>query len=95
MLGVSLFTLTFFIWAGITAVLLALLIYRAIVGIHEEDQLFLDRAEAALEKEHDEVVQRIGRLDPIIKGLAIVSGSLILILAGVWLYRGLYGQVQL
>ena len=95
MLGVSLFTLTFFIWAGITVVLLALLIYRAIVGIHEEDQLFLDRAEAALEQEQVEVLRRIGRLDPIIKGLAIVSGSLILILAGIWLYRGLFGPAQL
>ena len=95
MWGVSLFTLAFFIWGGLTVVLLALLIYRAIVGIHEEDQLFLDRAEAALEQEQVEVLRRIGRLDPIIKGLAIVSGSLILILAGIWLYRGLYGQVQL
>lgn len=91
----SLFTLTFFIWAGLTVVLLALLIYRAIVGIHEEDQIFLDRAEAALEQENLKVVQRIARLDPIIKGLAIASGSLLVILVGVWLYRGLYGQVQL
>ena len=91
MLGVSLFTLTFFIWAGLTVVLLALLIYRAIVGIHEEDQIFLDRAEAALEQEQVEVLRRIGRLDPIIKGLAIASGSLIVILVGIWLYRGLYG----
>ena len=92
MLGVSLFTLTFFIWAGITVVLLALLIYRAIVGIHEEDQIFLDRAEAALEQEQVEVLRRIGRLDPIIKGLAIASGTLIVILVGIWLYRGLYGS---
>ena len=83
MLGVSLFTLTFFIWAGLTVVLLALFIYRAIVGIHEEDQLFLDRAEAALEQEQVEVLHRIGRLDPIIKGLAIASESLSLILAGI------------
>ena len=92
---VSLFTLTFFIWAGITVVLIALLIYRAIVGIHEEDQLFLDRAEAALEQEQVEVLRRIGRLDPIITVLGVVSGSLILILAGIWLYRGLYGQITL
>ena len=95
MLGVSLFTLAFIIWAGITVVLLALLIYRAIVGIHEEDQLSLDRAEAALEQEQVDVLRRIGRLDPIITVLGVASGSLILILAGKWLYRGLYGQVQL
>ena len=95
MLGVSLFTLAFFIWGGLTAVLLAFLIYRAIVGIHEEDQIFLDSAEAALEQEQVEVLRRIGRLDPIIKGLAIASGSLLLILAGIWLYRGLYGAATL
>ena len=93
MMGVSLFSLMLAVWGGLTVLLIGLLIYRALVGIHEEDQTFLDRAEAALEQEQVEVQQRIRRLDPIIKWLAIASGTLILILVGVWLYRGLYGPV--
>ena len=91
----SLFSLAFMVWAGLTTVLLGLIIYRAIVGIHEEDQIFLDRAEAALEKEQVDVLRRIRRLDPIITGLAIASGGLILILGGIWLYQGLYGVATL
>jgi len=89
------FTLLLYGWVGLTVVLVVLVIYRALVGIHEEDQIFLDRAEAALEQEQVEVLRKINRIDPIIKGLAIASGSLILILIGVWIYRGLYAPVVL
>jgi len=95
MLGFSLFTLLLFVWAALTVVLVGVWIYRAIIGMHEEDQLFLDRAEAALEQNQIETLQRINRLDPILKGLAIASGGLLLILGAVWLYRGLYGPVML
>jgi hypothetical protein len=88
-MGVSLFNLLLYGWAGLTVVLIALVIYRALVGIHEEDQIFLDRAEAALEREQLEVVRKINRIDPIIKSLAIASGSLVLVLIGIWIYRGL------
>ena len=89
------FTLLLYGWAGLTVVLVVLLIYRALIGLHEEDQIFLDRAEAALEQEQVEVLRKIRRIDPIVKGLAIASGSLILILVGVWIYRGLYAPVVL
>jgi len=89
------FTLLLYGWAGLTVVLVVLLIYRALLGLHEEDQIFLDRAEAALEQEQVEVLRKIRRIDPIVKGLAIASGSLIVILIGVWIYRGLYAPVVL
>ena len=89
------FTLLLYGWAGLTVVLVVLLIYRALIGLHEEDQIFLDRAEAALEQEQVEVLRKIRRIDPIVKGLAIASGSLLVILIGVWIYRGLYAPVVL
>jgi len=89
------FTLLLYGWAGLTVVLVVLLIYRALVGLHEEDQIFLDRAEAALEQEQVEVLRKIRRIDPIVKGLAIASGSLIVILIAIWIYRGLYAPVVL
>ena len=89
------FTLLLYGWAGLTVVLVVLLIYRALLGLHEEDQIFLDRAEAALEQEQVEVLRKIRRIDPIVKGLAIASGSLLVILIGVWIYRGLYAPVVL
>jgi len=47
----SLLTLLMVLWGAITVVLIGLVIYRAVVGIHEEDQIFLDQAEVSLEKE--------------------------------------------
>ena len=95
MFGISLLATLLTIWGALTVVLIGFLIYRAVVGIHEEDQIFLDRAGAAMEKEQVETLARINRLDPIVKGLAIASGGLLLIIAAVWLYRGLYGPVIL
>ena len=80
------------VWGVITVVLVALLIYRSVLGIHEEDQIFLDQAEAALEKEQVETLTKINRIDPIIKGAAVLSVGLLLVIAGVWLYRGLIGS---
>ncbi|MBI4442769.1 MAG: hypothetical protein HY649_05275 [Acidobacteria bacterium] len=91
MLGVSLLSTLLVIWGIITVALVVVVIYRAVVGIHEEDQLFLDRAEAAMEREQVETLARIRVLDPILKVLAIASGGLLLVIAAVWLYRGLYG----
>jgi hypothetical protein len=88
-MGVSLFAMTLYFWAGLTAVLLVLLLYRTLIGMHEENQIFLDRAEAALEQEQLDVMRKLKRIDPILKGLAILSGSLILILGIIWLYRSL------
>ncbi len=80
------------VWGAITVVLIALVIYRSVVGIHEQDSVMLSRAEAALQKEHQEVLRRITRVDQLIKVASALSGVLLLIMAGIWLYQGFYGQ---
>ena len=85
----SLLMIMVIIWGALAVVLVGLIIYRAVIGIHEEDQIFLDQVEAALEKEQVEILQRINRLDPIIKGFAIATGALLLIIATVWVYQAL------
>ncbi len=79
------------LWSVVTVILLAMIIYRAVMGIHEENRIFLDRAEAALEKEQLDTLKRINMLDGFIKGLGIVSGALLLIIAAIWFYQGFYG----
>lgn len=78
------------LWGAITAILVGLVIYRAVVGIHEEDQIFLDRAEAALEQAQVVTLNRIRRLDVYLKGFGITSGGLLLLIAAIWVYLGLY-----
>jgi hypothetical protein len=93
--GYSPLALLGILWGAITVVLVALVIYRAIVGIHEDDQLFLARAGAAPEKEQTRTLKRIRVLDAWIKRFIIVSGFLLLILAGIWFYQGFYGPASL
>lgn len=78
-------------WGAITAVLLALVIYRTVVGFHEEGQIFIDRAEAAMEQEQVATLKRINSLDRYIKVIGLLSGVLLLVMAGIWIYVGFYG----
>ena len=73
----------------LAAVFAGLLIYRSILGNHEADQIFLDRAEAALEQEQIDVVRRINRIDPLIRWVGVAVGVLLLFPGGLWLYRGI------
>ena len=92
--GLSPLMLLWIVWSAITVVLVGLVIYRAVVGIHEEDQLFLNRAETAPEQEQAATLKRIKSLDLFIKVFGIVSGALMLSIAAVWVYQGIYGQAS-
>ena len=81
-------------WGVVTAVLLGLVIYRTVVGFHEEGQIFLDRAEAAMAQEQVITLKRINVLDHYIKGIGLISGMILLIMAGIWLYHGFYGPTM-
>ena len=79
------------IWAAITAVLVILMIYRSLIGLKEDDQLFLDSAENRLEAEQQALLNRIHRLQPYIRSLAAASGVVLITIAGIWIYRGIIG----
>ena len=78
------------LWIADTAVLMALIIYRSVVGIHEQNRIYLARGEAALEKDQLTTQKHIGTLDASIKIVAIASGALLLILGCYWFYQGIY-----
>jgi hypothetical protein len=79
------------VWAVLTTVLVVLLIYRSALSMHEDDQLFLDRAESHLEKEQQQLMVRMNQLRPFVNILGISSGLLVLAMAGLWLWRGWNG----
>jgi hypothetical protein len=76
-------------WGVITAALICVLIYRSTLSTREEDQLFLDAAEESMATEQRELVARIERLGRPIVALTVVSGALLLVIAGLWLWEGL------
>ena len=86
MLDSSSLTLLWIIWGGITGVFVALLMYRSVIGMKEEDQIFLDPAEASLENEQQQVLKRLQRLSPFIKGFGVASAALLIVILGIWSY---------
>ena len=80
------------IWGIVTAALVILVIYRGTLSLHEDDQLFLGDSEAHLAKEQQLLVARLTKLSPIVHLLAATSGGLILVIAGMWIWRGLHAM---
>ena len=84
-----------YIALGVVTVLLVSLIgYRSVIGIKEDDQLFLDTenpTEGRLQAEQQAILMRVNKLTVFIKGLWVASGAILLFIAGIWIYRGVVG----
>lgn len=76
-------------WGLLTLTLFLLWIYRSTLENKEEDQLFLDKAEEHMAKEQAALVAKITSLDKPMMILGVLSGVLLLVIAGVWVWRGL------
>jgi hypothetical protein len=73
----------------VTAVFLALVLWRSILTTHEDDQLCIDAAGDHMAQEQRELIAKITRLSKPITTSGIAAGILLLLLAGMWLYNGL------
>ncbi|HTT63695.1 MAG TPA: hypothetical protein VLW25_14900 [Bryobacteraceae bacterium] len=89
MSGVSPLTWMLLIWGTITAVFVVLMIYRSLVAMREDDQLFLDPAESKMQEEQNEVQRKMNRLTPYTKGFGFASAGLLVVIAGLWVYQAL------
>lgn len=78
-------------WAAITAALLVLWIYKGRLEDREEDQLFLDAAEEHIASEQRALVARLVRLNKPMMILGVLSGMLLIICFGMWIWEGLRG----
>ncbi len=78
-------------WGIVTAVFLVLWLRRSLLASHEDDQIFLDAAEEHMAREQRELVAKINALSRPIMGTGILSGVLLLVIAGMWLKEGLKG----
>ncbi len=74
-------------WGVVTAVLVCILIYRSTLETREEDQIFLGGGEESMASEQRALVARIERLSRPITALVVVSGSLLAVTAGLWLWQ--------
>jgi len=83
------------VWGVLTAILIILLIYRSTLTMHEDDQLFLNESDTHMEQEQAEVLSKVNKIGPYVKVLGAVSGVLILVIAGIYLYQGLSNTLPL
>jgi hypothetical protein len=75
------------LWSVVTAVFVALMVYRANLANHETDQLFLNDEDtvSSNHQENDRIVHLMNVLLPICKGVGGATVVLTFALAGVWL----------
>ncbi len=89
MLGTSPLLWFLIAWGVITAVFVGLMIWKSLVGMREDDQIFLDITESGLAEEQRLIVGKVQRLTGYAKGFGFASAGLLILIAGMWLYRGL------
>ncbi len=85
----SILTMLLIAWAVLTGVLIVLLIYRSTLVMHEDDQLFLNDSESHMQKEQNEVIARLNKVQPLVRGFGAASAVLILVIAGMVIWQGL------
>jgi len=74
------------VWGIVTALWFVLFLYRSIVGMKEEDTLYLSAGEAKMEAQQREVMKQITRLDGYSHRIGYAALALTLLLAGMWVY---------
>ncbi|HUN63432.1 MAG TPA: hypothetical protein VMU53_15655 [Candidatus Sulfotelmatobacter sp.] len=76
-------------WGVITAIFLILIAWRSVLSSHEDDQIFIDAAEAHMANEQQELIKKINMLSRPILTSGITSGVLLLVIVGIFVYQGL------
>jgi hypothetical protein len=78
------------VWGGVTVALVVLLMHRLMLGIHEDNELFLEPNKTVMEREQVVNTRRINVATPWITGLLITWLALVVAMVGMWIYGGLY-----
>ena len=76
-------------WGVVTAILVCMWIYRSALENREDDQIFLDAAGDSMAREQAALVARIEKLSRPILALMILSGVLLVSMAGFWAYTSI------
>ena len=76
-------------WGIATTVFIFLFIWRSVLTSHEDDQIFLDAAEEHIAREQRELVAKITALSRPLLISGVLSGTLLLLAGGFWIYEGL------
>jgi len=76
-------------WASVTVILVGLLIYRALIGMREEDQLFLASGEEHMARDQQVLQARIANVNKFAVWLGALSGLLLIGIIAMWVYANI------
>lgn len=79
-------------WGVLTTILIVLMIYKSTLTMHEDDSIFLNETESQMQKDQTEILSKVNKITPMIKILGALSGVMILVIAGLFIYQGLMAQ---
>lgn len=82
----SIMPLLWIVWASLTLVLIALLIYRGNLTRYEEDQLFLDDNLQAEQSEQNEIQTRVKRIEPAVKLFAVSASVMTVAIVSMYVW---------
>jgi len=82
-------------WGILTGILIILLIYKSTLTMHEDDSIFLNESESQMHKDQVEVLAKMKKITPIVKVLGALSGLMIMVIAGLFIYQGLTSSTTL
>lgn len=74
------------VWAVITIIYAVLFLYRSIVGMKEEDNLYLSAGESRMAAEQREIMKHINKLEPVTRGFGWAALAMTAVLALMWGY---------
>jgi len=89
MSGISPLMWMLFVWGAVTIAFVILMIYRSLITMREDDQLFLNPAQTVAAAEQQEVQHKMSRIRPYTKGLGVASACLGAGVVGLWLYQAM------
>jgi hypothetical protein len=91
MSGISPLMWILFVWAAVTVIFVVLMIYRSLITMREDDQLFLNPAQTFMEAEQKAIQRRLGQIRPYAKGFGFASAGLAVAVVGLWVYQAVTG----
>jgi len=74
------------IWGVVVILYLVLFFFRSLIGMKEEDTLYLSVGEERMAAEQREIMKRINRWDSYSHKLGYSALAMTVILAGMWIY---------
>lgn len=81
-------TVSLIVWGAVTAVFIALMIWKSLAGFNEDNVVRLDPAEDRQAAEQQKVVAHVEQVTLWAKRFGFASLALLGVAGGLWAYRG-------